>query len=98
MDRKSWKVDVDGKQHEVVLNWTYWGGARQVSLDGKVVNDSTVPMRWKSEQAIDVDGRRVVVRTKPFKRVSPYFVIELEVDGKAVAAEPGPTSQWEKAA
>ena len=96
MERKSWTVELDGEKHAVVLNWTYYGGDRQVTLDGEVVGNDTKPMRWKSEQAFMLAGHRAVVRTKPAKRISPYFVITLEVDGKLVEPDWGSTSRWER--
>jgi hypothetical protein len=96
VERKSWTVDVDGAQHAVVLNWTYYRGGRQVTVDGQVVDESTVPMRWKSEQAFTVAGHPATVRTKPAGRVSPYFVITLEVDGKPVTPDPGTPARWER--
>ncbi len=96
MDRKSWTVDVDGAQHAVVLNWTYWGGDRQVTVDGQVVDESTQAMRWRSEQAFALNGHPAVVRTKPVRRVSPYFTISLEVDGRVVAPDAGSQSRWER--
>ena len=98
MERKVWNVDVDGARHHVALNWTYWSGHRQVVVDGELADSSARPMRWASEQAVDVAGRTAVVRTKPSSRVSPWFVITLEVDGRRVAPEPGALSRWERAA
>ncbi|HEU0103713.1 MAG TPA: hypothetical protein VFR07_15440 [Mycobacteriales bacterium] len=95
MDRKTWTVDVEGAQHLVALDWTYYGGHRRVSVDHEVVADSTVTARWRSEQTVDIDGHRVVVRTRPARRLSPYFVIELELDGRPVAANPGRKGGWE---
>lgn len=43
MERKSWKVDIDGAQHSVVLDWTYYGGRREVTVDGRGVSKSTIP-------------------------------------------------------
>jgi len=94
VERKSWTVDVDGKQHAVVLNWTYWGGRREVTLDDRVVAENTLPMRWRSGQAFVIDGHPAVVRTAPAGRFSPYFVISLEVDGEGVTPDPG-SSRWE---
>ena len=94
MERKSWTVDLDGDQHTVVLNWTYFGGRREVVLDGQVVDESTIPMRWSSEQTFEIGGRPAVVRTKPRRNLSPYFVITLEVDGQPVEPDPG-SSGWE---
>lgn len=95
MERKSWTVDIDGDQHTVVLNWTYWGGRREVVVDGQVVSTSTIPMRWRSTQALDINGHPAVLRTKPsFPVLSPWFVITLEVDGRPVQPEPG-KSRWE---
>ena len=94
MERKSWTVDLDGRGRTVVLDWTYWGGRRQVSVDGEVVESSTVPMRWRSTQAFQIDGHQAVVRTRPSGPVSPRFVITLEVDEKAVQPDPG-KSGWE---
>ncbi len=94
MERKSWKVDIDGAQHTVVLEWTYYGGRREVTVDGRVVSKSTIPMRWRSEQRFEIEGHPAVVRTKPSRRLSPWFVISLEVDGSTVP--PGPErSRWE---
>lgn len=94
MERKSWTVDVDGSPHAVVLDWTYYGGRREVAVDDRVVSKSTIPMRWRSEQAFKIDGRPAVVRTKPSRAISPWFVITLDVDGRAVPPDPG-KSRWE---
>ncbi len=97
MERKVWQVDVDGTPHEVVLNWTYWSGDRQVLLDGELVHSDAQLMRWKSEQPFKIDGRTAVVRTRPKTKVSPYFVISLEVDGREVPSASQP-AKWERAA
>ena len=94
MERKSWTVEVGGTDYEVVLDWTYYGGRREVRLDGQLVDKSTVPMRWRSEQTFEIDGHHAVVRTKPLKKISPWFVISLEVDGRKVTPHPG-TARWE---
>jgi len=89
MERKSWTVDVDGAAHAVVLNWTYFSGRREVAVDGQVVGDSTIPMRWRSEQAFEIDGHPAAVRTAPSRPASRKFVITLEVDGRSVSPDPG---------
>ena len=96
MDRTSWQVEVDGTTHRVTLDWTYWGGYRGVRLDGEVVAESTVPMRWRSEQPVPLEGHSAVVRTRPATRVSPFFVLELEVDGRLVPPEPGRRGRWQR--
>lgn len=95
MDRKSWTVDVDGTSHSVTLDWTYWAGQRLVSLDGKVVGNSTIPFRWRSEQPFVIDGHAAVVRTQPARLISPSFRIDLEVDGVTVEPDPGRKAYWE---
>lgn len=87
-------MELDGARHEVVLLWTYWGGAREVQVDGSTVDRSRVPMRWRSEQSFDLAGHRAVVRTRPSSRFSPWFVITLEVDGRTVEPDAG-FSRWE---
>lgn len=94
MATKTWDVETDGRRHEVVLDWGYWGGRREVRVDGQVVDSSTVPMRWKSTQEFDLDGHRCVLTTRPSKRLSAYFRIELEVDGRKVASPDAP-DVWE---
>lgn len=89
MERKSWTVEVDGDRHAVVLDWTYYGGRREVTVDGRLVSRSSFPLRWRSEQAFRVAGHPAVVRTKPSGPPSPKFVITLEVDGTVVPPEPG---------
>ena len=51
-------MDLDGTEHLVTLDWTYYGGRRRMSLDCAVVDESTVPMRWSSEQLFDLPGTR----------------------------------------
>ncbi len=96
MERMFWDVEVDGHVHEVCLDWTYWGGYRGVRLDGAVVAESAVPMRWRSLQPFPIGSHSAAVRTRPSGPVSPYFVIELEVDGTVVAPRPGPRSRWQR--
>ena len=94
MEHKTWKLDLDGDAHVVRLDWTYWGGLREVFIDGEQRHESVVPMRWKSSQAFEIDGRHCVVKTEPSALLSPKFRISLEVDGQPVASEPG-SSFWE---
>lgn len=94
MSCKSWTVDVDGNEHKVVLDWTYYGGRRDVAVDGRPVDSSTIPMRWRSTQFLEIEGHPAVVRTVPSKPVSPKFVISLELDGATVQPDPG-KSKWE---
>lgn len=96
MERKTWTVSIDGTEHSVALNWTYWGGERQVVVDGEVVDDDARLMRWTSAQEFDLGGHRAVVRTEPAKRFSTQFVITLEVDGAVVEPDPGQPSRWER--
>lgn len=95
MERKTWTVDVAGTQHVVALDWTYYGGRRRVSVDSRVLDDSSVPMRWRSEQFFDIDGTAAVVRTKPAGRLSAHFLIDLEVGGRTVEPDPGRKAYWE---
>jgi FAIM1 (Fas apoptotic inhibitory molecule) protein len=94
MERKAWTVEVDGRPHEVVLQWSYWGGAREVQVDGQTVDRSKVPMRWRSEQSFEVAGHNAIVSTRPSRRISPWFVITLEIDGRDVEPDAG-FSRWE---
>lgn len=96
LERTIWVVDVDGSRREVELSWTYWGGYRGVRVDGRVVAESTLPMRGRSEQAFALDGASLVVRTRPSTRLSPFFVLELEVDGRLVPPLPGPRGRWQR--
>lgn len=77
------------------LDWTYCGGRRRVSLDGAAVEESNVPMRWRSEQSFDLHGHPAVVRTRPSKRFSGRFLIEFEVDGRPVESVAGPQADGE---
>lgn len=79
------------------LDWTYWGGRREVFVDGTQRHESVIPMRWRSTQAFVVDGHPCVVTTEPTGTLSAKFRISLEVDGQQVVAEPG-SSFWEGSA
>ena len=91
---KTWKFDLDGTEHEVRLEWTYWSGRRTVLVDGERLADSTRWFTWRTTQRIDVAGHAVVVRTEPSWMLSPLFRITLEVDGRVIEPEAGSTF-WE---
>ena len=95
MERKSWTVDTGGTEHVVALDWTYWGGHREVSVDGQVVGTSTIPLRGRSKQAFVLDGHPAVVTTRPNRAISGYFRIERHVDGRPVPPDPGRKAFWE---
>jgi hypothetical protein len=97
METKSWNVDLDGERHEVKLLWTYFGGKREVEVDGTVVEKSTVPMRWRSSQSFDLAGHAAVLTMRPVRPLSKYFAIALTVDGTEVEPNPG-SSNWEASA
>jgi hypothetical protein len=80
-----WNIDVDGSTHEVRLEWTYWGGQRDVYVDGVPVEGDTVPFRWSSTQPVDVGSKRVAVITRPRKINKAAFDVFLEVDGEELA-------------
>lgn len=96
MDRKTWTVDIDGTQHKVALDWTYWGGDRQVSVDGDVVNKDTKLLRWKSAQEFEVAGHPALIKTEPARKISSQFVISMELDGVEIEPDPGQPAFWEK--
>ena len=85
--RTTWRVDVDGRPHEVVLNWTYWGGKREVVLDGDVVAKQRKPLLWWSEQAFRVDGQACRVVTRAQKANTLEFDAELFVGDTLVRAQ-----------
>lgn len=87
MKKKSWKVASGETTHTVDLLWSYWGGHREVQVDGETVDRSTVPMRWRSKQSFELDGREAVVETRPTKPISPFFSISLRFDGDEIASE-----------
>ena len=78
-----WNLDVDGSTHEVKLEWTYWGGDRDVYVDGALVSESKLLLRWKSDQEIEVAGRTARVITKPHSVAhAARFTVLLEFQGK----------------
>lgn len=80
-----WNIEVDGAVHEVKLEWTYWGGERDVYVDGVLVDEDKKPLRWKSDQQVDVAGKRVTVLTRPHSALhSARFSVLLQVDGAEI--------------
>ena len=94
MEQKTWTFDLDGQTHVVRLDWTYWGGRRDVWVDGVQRHESVIPMRWRSSQAFDIGEHQGVVTTAPTKTISGRFRITLEIDGQPIEPEPG-SSFWE---
>lgn len=78
---------LDGTEHEVRLDWTYWSGRREIYVDGIQRDERSERMQWKSTQRIEVDGHACVVRTEPTRLISARFRITLEVDGREVRSE-----------
>ena len=64
MAQKTWKVALDGTTHTEQLNWTYFGGEREVRVDGTVVNEEHKMLRWNSDQEFTLDGHRCRVVTR----------------------------------
>lgn len=93
MEQKTWKFDLDDTEREVRLDWTYWGGHREVFLDGVSRHESVIPMRGRSQQRFEIDGHPAIVRTEPENFVK--FKITLEVDGRLVEAEAVTKPYWE---
>lgn len=88
MAQRNWTIDLDGREHTVTLNWTYWGGEREVLVDGRVVNENQKLLRWESNQEFEIDGHQCAVITRPQHPNLVEFDIELLVDGRAVAPVP----------
>lgn len=77
MAKAVWNVEVNDNQHEIVLEWTYFGGERSITVDGKVVDEDDQPLRWKSKQMFDIDGEPFAVVTKPQSVNVTKFDIQL---------------------
>lgn len=95
MEKKSWKVASGGTIYAVDLLWSYWGGHREVQVDGQTVERSTIPMRWRSRQSFELADGEAVVETRPAKSISPYFSISLGFNGDEIASD-SPLSFWER--
>lgn len=87
--RTTWQVDMNGRQHEIVLNWTYWGGKREVVLDGDVISSERRPLLWWSEQPFQIDDEACKVVTRPQKINTTEFHVELFVGDRLVPAQGG---------
>lgn len=88
MALRNWTIDLDGREHTVTLNWTYWGGEREVLVDGRVVNEDKKFLRWESHQEFELDGHHCAVITRPQRSNITEFDIELRVDGRVIAPIP----------
>ena len=87
MKAAHWNIDVDGTAHHIELRWTYWGGQRDVYVDGEPIAGSTESLRSSSTQPVDVGGKKVAVITRPRKVNKAAFDVLLEVDGKEIEPE-----------
>ncbi len=87
MAEKTWKVDLDGKTHTVQLNWTYWGGEREVVVDGIVVNEDRKLLRWESDQQFTIDGHECQIVTRPQSTNIAAFDVDLFVGKTLIDAE-----------
>jgi hypothetical protein len=84
MRRSTWHVDENGSRHEVVLNWSYFGGKRELVVDGQVVSDQRRPVLWWSEQPFQLDGQPCKVVTRPQNINFAKFEVELLVGDRLI--------------
>jgi hypothetical protein len=84
MARATWNIDVNGEQHLVELNWTYFGGERELIVDGQVANDNTIPFRWTSEQKFTIGGQEGRVVTRPQRINVAAFDVELYLGDRLI--------------
>lgn len=75
MARATWNVN--GTVRQIVLEWSYWGGERTVTVDGTIVQQDDQPMRWQSNQMVEIEGEPFAVVTKPQKVNIGAFDVEL---------------------
>ncbi len=75
MAKATWNVN--GTPHQIVLEWSYWGGERTVTVDGTIVQQDGQPMRWQSNQMVEIEGEPFAVVTKPQKVNIGAFDVEL---------------------
>lgn len=87
MAQKTWNVELDGKTHSVQLNWTYFGGAREVVVDGAVVNEDRKLLRWESDQHFEIDGHDCHIVTQPQAKNVAAFDVDLFVGNTLINAE-----------
>ncbi|WP_375489381.1 hypothetical protein [uncultured Jatrophihabitans sp.] len=87
MDRATWNVDVHGTGHQIELRWSYWGGRREVYVDGTFAAGDTKVLRWKSRHPVDVAGKTCTVITRPKKHAKTVFDVFLDVDGQERAPD-----------
>ena len=83
-NNQSWNVILDGKQHIITLNWTYYGGTREVVVDGQMVDRSTEWLRPESKQHFVIDNHMCEIVTRPRQDDMFTFEIMLFIDGKKV--------------
>ena len=84
MARATWNIDVDGQPHTIELQWTYFGGERELSVDGQIADDNTIPFRWTSEQHFTVGGQVGRVVTRPQRINVAAFDVELYLDDRLI--------------
>lgn len=87
--KTTWRVEANGSEHEVVLNWSYWGGRREVVVDGEVIDSRRRPLLWWSEQPFQIDGQQCKVVTRPQNINVAKFEVELFVGDRLVPAQGG---------
>ena len=66
------------------MQWTYFGGERELNVDGQIADDNTLLMRWTSEQHFTVGGRAGRVVTRPQRINFAAFDIELYLSDRLI--------------
>ena len=84
MAKATWQVEVEGHPHTVELEWTYFGGERTLSIDGQVVDDNQIPLRWTSAQEFTIDGQAGRVVTRPQRVNVAAFDVELYLGDRLI--------------
>ncbi len=74
----NWRIDVDGRTHEVHLEHGTWSGKREVTVEGAVLVDESKWFDTGSSHAFDIGGHTAEVRIQVthagFAHASALFV------------------------
>ncbi len=73
-----------GQPHTIELHWTHFGGERELTVDGQIANDNTIPLRWTLEQHFTIGGQAGRVVTRPQRIKVAAFDIEIYLGDRLI--------------
>jgi len=83
----TWNLDVKGTRHIVVFDWNFFGGKREIKVDGAVVNTDSKLLQRESDQSMTIGSEQASVVTRPQAGNPNAFGLEFHPEDRVLTPD-----------